>query len=224
MSHIRLAPCTLRRILAGVALGAICVVAGCKQGNTMPAPPTPVNDPPVTVRGGSVIVRFKTPWTCPLGQNYCSIDLGEQAVLNTLDGVAPIPNGGDPGDGDNTPQTLTEIVSTNWKVKLTFRQSNETSEDPGTFLLLCTSDSACLSTSGAAGNTLYIVAGSNVSLTPVVRDRPGVRYDVATCGGAPVTGDSKCNHVHTARVFTTGITVAPRFHCIDGECTITVGK
>jgi len=218
---IKIVPGSLRTILA---LGAVCVVAGCKHGEVKPARPAPVNDPPVTVRGGSVTVRYGTPWNCPNGQNYCSIDLGKPAVLNTLDGVQPIPSGSDPGDGDNTPQTVSESVSTNWKVQLTFRQSNETSEDPGTFLLLCTSDPACLSTSGPVQDTLYIVGGSNGSLTPIMRDRPGVRYDLTACGGAPVTGDSKCNHVHTARVFTNGVTTAPRYHCIDGECTIKVGQ
>jgi hypothetical protein len=224
MFQIRIALGSLRTILAGFALSAVCVVAGCKHGEVKPAPLAPVTDPPVTVRGGSVTVRYSTAWNCPVGQTYCSINLGKPAVLNALDGVEPIPSNGDPGDGDITPQTVSESVSTNWKVKLTFRQSNEKSEDRDTFLLLCTSDSACSSTSGPVGDTLYLVGGSNGSLIPIMRDRPGVRYDLTACGGVPVPGDSKCNHVHTARVFANGVTPAPRYHCIDGECTITVGQ
>ncbi len=185
---------------------------------------TSPNDSPVTVRGGSVIVRGN--WTCPPGQNYCWLDLqSEPAELIALDGVQLINPGDDPNK-DNSPHLINELVTTNWIVQFTFRQGKSPGEgeDPGKVLKLCTSDPTCANTGGTLGTKVYLVGDSNGTLkNQIKRDRDGVRYDLNACDDGSSTTESKCNHIHTVTVIT-GPSSNSKYHCIDGECTVSVGQ
>jgi hypothetical protein len=187
----------------------------------------PPEDSPVLVRGGSVLIRGT--WNCPDKTNYCTTTLNEPADLINLDGVDPIPTPGDNGDNDNSPELVSAgptDSTLNWVITMTFREPNKTSEDSGTALKLCTTNSACTYSKGNAGNTVYLVGDSNGSFSIVQRDRAGVRYDLtARCGIDPLPGhESPCNHVHTLTIASAGALNGTRYHCVDGECTIAIGQ
>lgn len=177
------------------------------------------NDSPVTVRGGSIVLRG-TQWSCA-SDTSCQTTLTSPAMLDTLDGVDPAANG-------NNPQLISEKVSNNWIIVFSFRKSDGTSPDSNKTLKLCTSDAQCLSTSGSAGKTLYLLSDGTGALDlKDDLDRPGARYDLtAPCDIDLKPGhESKCNHIHTMEVFTdpASSTKSVSYHCVDGECTISIG-
>lgn len=187
-------------------------------------PPPPVRDSPVTVRGGSVILRGTT---CQQSQTTCTIPLGEPANHIVLHGVQPIKSDSDPGDQDNSPMSVTLNPSNNWIVTLSFRDPDGAREDNHKLLKLCTSDNQCKSTAGSVGNTLYLLGDGTGAFNSLSRrDRDGARYDLtAACSTDMNPGhDSPCNHIHTVTVQTAANPAGTRYHCIDGECTISVGK
>lgn len=181
---------------------------------------TTPNDSPVTVRGGSVVIRG-TSWTCPQDYNHCVTTLSEPATLVSLDGVDPRGN----GDGYTTPQLIPENIGTNWKITFSFR-ADKTKDDPKKLLTLCTSDPTCSSTSGSVQSNLYLVGDGNGKASRVTRDRDGIRYDLtAPCGTvAHPTHGSDCNHIHTLTVFTASSPGGTPYHCVDGECSVSIGK
>jgi len=228
--------------LSRLALVVVCLILGavglylylrvaCEPGKVCllqnPGGGGGSNDSPVTVRGGSVVVRGT--WSCPSGENYCSTTLSEPADLISLDGVDLIPSAGDNGDNDNTPGLISvgsADSTSNWVITMSFRQSDKKSEDKGKILKLCTTNSTCSPGSGNAGSTVYLVGDQNGEFTAIQRDRAGVRYDLtAACGGDLQPGhESPCNHLHTLTIASAGTLNGTRYHCVDGECAIAIGK
>jgi len=187
-------------------------------------PPPPVRDSPVTVRGGSVVIRGAS---CNQSQTTCTIPLGEAANRIVLHGVDLIKSGSDPGDQDNSPMSVTINPSKNWIITLSFRDSSGSREDRHKQLKLCTSDAQCQSTAGSVGDSLYLLGdGSGAFSSLTHRDRDGARYDLtAACAADTNPGHgSPCNHIHTVIVQTAANPTGARYHCIDGECTISIGK
>jgi len=215
----------------------------------LPAAPSNPNDSPVTVRGGSVITLGGS-WDCSQSSTYCVGTLTESAELLSLDGVDPRGS----ANNYNTPQHVPLPESGNWKIAFTYRLADGIQDDPNKVLTLCTSDSNCSGLpSGSATNKLYLVSDGNGTLTPITRDRAGVRYDLKEACTAevpmpgPVPGpipsptpsptpnptpgpapgpvfESKCNHIHTVTVFTQKDPSGKAYHCVDGACTISIGK
>jgi len=208
-------------VSAGVGLligGLLAFVLLPHQKGVKPPFETTADDSPVTVRGGSVVIRG-SPWNCPKKDNYCKSTLMEPATLISLDGVDPMASG-------TTPQLIPENIGTNWKVTFSFRKPDAINNDSTKVLTLCTSDPTCSSMSGSAQYNLYLVGDGNGEANPVTRDRPGIRYDLtAPCGTDlhPRHG-SNCNHIHTVTVFTASSPNGTPYHCVDGECSISIGK
>ena len=217
-SNLRLSKSTLA--VSILVLGAT-IWSGTKLwviGKGVISPPPPTNDSPVTVRGGSVVFRGLT-WDCASNPSYCSANLGvAYADLVSLDGVASETDGSDINDPGSVPLDIT----TNWRVTFTFRDING-GEVKDESLELCSTSGCSLDGKKVGKNLFLIHPQQDVPYTAAV-DRPGVRYDIPTAcetdGTLPKY--SKCNHIHTIRVYTQENVTPQSYHCVDGECSVNL--
>ncbi|MGC2638209.1 MAG: hypothetical protein WA294_13585 [Acidobacteriaceae bacterium] len=200
-------------LLLGAGAAGVVFQVGIKA-----AQGTPTEDSPVTVRGGSIRIP-----NASCSSALCSISVGEDADLFSVDGVDLI----DSGDGHdkNTPRLISLDEKQNWIVTLSFRDSSGKMEDKNpSYLTVCTKDTTCSGTGGNVKQTIYILGNQYGSFSPYKdRDRDGYRYDLCDCNGSRGL-QSPCNHIFAVTVKTANNGKnGDRYHCVDGDCLISVG-
>ena len=221
-----------------LVVGTLCLLLGAVGAFLYPHHPkvekplTP-NDSPVTVRGGSVLVRSQR-WTKISNTVFQAANSTSSAPLDTstvsLDGV---PNGGTASSEFTQPN-----LANNWQLTLNFRLPDGL-KDKGdlnlTKLFLCSklnnAQTACDPTGPLSPNTLYLVTesqkGGTFSDEPQLDNYYRERYDLQICGNNTDTvtvRDSTCNHIFDIKV--DGIpnwsSYSP-FRCVAGGCDIGIG-
>jgi hypothetical protein len=195
---------------------------------------TSPNDPPVTVRGGSVLVHSYVsgqfaPYPSATSTATQMANLGTAASPILLTGVTTPKSNTTP-----PPSSVTLTPSTNWQLVISFRDKHN-NENSSVTLTLCTlvnASNQCSLDNKATSQTIYLqsaVDGSGNpygSFSPLVVDTNGLRFDVNDCDdGSSDKKESKCNHPFALYFYQgTDTTPSQTFRCLDGECTIGIGS
>lgn len=188
------------------------------KGGTTTNPPT-TQDSPVTVRGGSIVIHSPDAWTPELGIYSTSVDplqKGYSAVLVSLDGVE--------GKNDTTPSFVPLGIQNDWQITMTFRDKDG-KDNPKYILTLCTAlnklQTACSYDSNSVGSTVYMLDNGGGKIYGDKLDQSIEKYDLTNCD-QDTAGTNKCNHISTVTVTT--YQGSTPYKCVDGTCTISIGK
>lgn len=220
--------------ISHLVVGALCLLFGAVGAfffavNGIHQPFT-ANDSPVTVRGGSVVVRTG---------DWNPIPKTSTTVFQTSTNTTSVAFDGVVANGSKAPKEYTQPnLANNWQLTLNFRLPN-TQKDTGdknlTKLFLCSklnnAQTACDPTGTLTSGNLYLVIESDAGgkfndELPNLENFIRKRYDLKICGSNTdsTVRDSACNHIYDIEV--DGIPawagLSP-FQCLAGDCDIGIG-
>jgi hypothetical protein len=139
--------------------------------------------------------------------------------------------------GSTTSTSVSNFQLTgNWRMTLTYRMNDGTTEEPGKKLQLCTelsnTQTSCVIDANATGKTVYMLGGTDNTGAAIgtftqdaVERKGGVAFDVNSCGGSTDIFHSRCNHIHSIKVeeaAANGSTTTTVYHCVDGACDLGI--
>jgi hypothetical protein len=181
--------------------GAIGIVVGAVAASVITVALIP-NGSPVIIRGGSVYLDLTSQWH-DVSQNSDAreTNLGSSGRTLVLSDVEK--------KGDNTPQSYTLSMTSNWKITIAFKDNNNGKGN--NTLILCTrldQNSKKCDTGGPlntiSSNTLYFLSDRKGKFKDGSLGNNGTysnQYDVSECDGATGSPEtSNCNHIFNIEI------------------------